>query len=271
MVDGSHIHIFANGTLAIISTQRSDAGMYTCTAKNLAGRASHDMRLLIQGRLRAISYHVKSEYSRFMFNSINKYLCCCISVPPMIPPAQTELSVIQGFQALLPCAAQGSPDPRVTWEKDGAVVPVRPGKFTRLRSGELIIERAEVSLIFFTALLYEPQLCLALGIIISFDCFLHSARRCRHVYMCSHQRSGLCETRHPPVHQHEACLQGAARGCDPEQRTESGLVLPRSRNTFSCHLLDCQQQSSHRYSLQMHFNTSITVPLCQKSHHGGSF
>uniref|UniRef100_A0A8C4IV11 Hemicentin-2 n=1 Tax=Dicentrarchus labrax TaxID=13489 RepID=A0A8C4IV11_DICLA len=112
VVDGAHIRVFANGTLAITSTQRSDAGLYTCTAKNLAGRASHDMRLVIQ-------------------------------VPPMIPPAQTELSVIQGFQALLPCAAQGSPEPRVSWEKDGTTVPNLPGKFTVLRSGELIIERAE--------------------------------------------------------------------------------------------------------------------------------
>ncbi|XP_023249744.1 hemicentin-1-like [Seriola lalandi dorsalis] len=112
VVDSAHIRIFANGTLAITSTQRSDAGLYTCTAKNLAGRASQDMRLVIQ-------------------------------VPPMIPPAQTELSVIQGFQALLPCAAQGSPEPRVSWEKDGATVANLPGKFTVLRSGELIIERAE--------------------------------------------------------------------------------------------------------------------------------
>ncbi|XP_028312888.1 hemicentin-1 [Gouania willdenowi] len=112
VVDGAHIHIFANGTLAISSTQRSDAGLYTCTAKNLAGRTSHDMRLLIQ-------------------------------VPPMIPPTQTELSVVQGFQALLPCAAQGSPKPIVSWEKNGALMPHLPGKFTLLRSGELIIERAE--------------------------------------------------------------------------------------------------------------------------------
>lgn len=53
VVDGAHIRVFANGTLAIASTQRSDAGLYTCTAKNLAGRASHDMRLVIQGELRA--------------------------------------------------------------------------------------------------------------------------------------------------------------------------------------------------------------------------
>ncbi|KAM9743449.1 hemicentin-1 [Menidia menidia] len=112
VADSAHARAFANGTLVIFSTQRSDAGVYTCTAKNLAGRASHDMRLLVQ-------------------------------VPPMIPPAQSKLSVIQGFQALLPCAAQGSPEPRVSWEKDGTVVPNLPGKFTALRSGELIIERAE--------------------------------------------------------------------------------------------------------------------------------
>ncbi|XP_037536631.1 hemicentin-2 [Nematolebias whitei] len=112
LIDGAHIRLFANGTLAITSTQRSDAGLYTCTAKNVAGRTSHDMRLLVQ-------------------------------VPPVIPPAQTELSVIQGFQAFLPCAAQGSPEPRVSWEKDGVTVPTFPGKFTVLRSGELIIERAE--------------------------------------------------------------------------------------------------------------------------------
>lgn len=51
VVDGTHIRIFANGTLAVTSTQRSDAGLYTCTAKNLAGRASHDMRLVVQGGL----------------------------------------------------------------------------------------------------------------------------------------------------------------------------------------------------------------------------
>ncbi|XP_013862624.1 hemicentin-1 isoform X1 [Austrofundulus limnaeus] len=112
LIDGARIRLFANGTLTITSTQRSDTGLYTCTAKNVAGRTSHDMRLLVQ-------------------------------VPPMIPPAQTELSVIQGFQALLPCAAQGSPEPRVSWEKDGVLVPNFPGKFSVLRSGELIIERAE--------------------------------------------------------------------------------------------------------------------------------
>jgi hypothetical protein len=47
LTEGAHIQLFANGTLRIAATQRSDAGLYTCSAKNLAGRASHDMRLAI--------------------------------------------------------------------------------------------------------------------------------------------------------------------------------------------------------------------------------
>lgn len=131
----------------------------------------------------------------------------------MIPPAQTELSVIQGFQALLPCAAQGSPEPRVSWEKDGATVSNRPGKFTILRSGELIIERAEVSLstTHIPHCIISIYLCLVLGIRIGSHCCLHTARGRWCVYMCGYQCSRFCETRHPPVHQHEACFQGAAR------------------------------------------------------------
>lgn len=55
VADSAHIRTFANGTLAIASTQRSDAGLYTCTAKNLAGRASHDIRLVIQGEFKEVT------------------------------------------------------------------------------------------------------------------------------------------------------------------------------------------------------------------------
>uniref|UniRef100_A0A3B1IKH8 Ig-like domain-containing protein n=1 Tax=Astyanax mexicanus TaxID=7994 RepID=A0A3B1IKH8_ASTMX len=47
----SHLQIFSNGTLHISATQRSDSGLYTCSARNIAGRASQDIRLLIQGEL----------------------------------------------------------------------------------------------------------------------------------------------------------------------------------------------------------------------------
>lgn len=88
---------------------------------------------------------------------------------------------------------------------------------------------------------------------------LHTAWWCRCVHLCGYQCSGLCETRHPAVHQHEARLQGDAHWCNPEQRAEPGPVLPRSGNSTSCHLLDRQQQSLHRYYLPLnseHFNTT---------------
>lgn len=62
VVEGARIQIFANGTLTITSTQRSDAGLYTCSAKNLAGRASHDMRLAIQGELQPEAWKVDLCY-----------------------------------------------------------------------------------------------------------------------------------------------------------------------------------------------------------------
>uniref|UniRef100_A0A087YHW1 Cell adhesion molecule-related/down-regulated by oncogenes n=1 Tax=Poecilia formosa TaxID=48698 RepID=A0A087YHW1_POEFO len=109
---GHRLAVLSNGALKFSRVTLGDAGTYQCLAKNEAGVTVARTKLVLQ-------------------------------VPPMIPPAQTELSVIQGFQALLPCAAQGLPEPRVLWEKDGVVVPNLLGKFTILRSGELIIERVE--------------------------------------------------------------------------------------------------------------------------------
>ncbi|XP_026768070.3 hemicentin-1 isoform X3 [Pangasianodon hypophthalmus] len=105
---------FTNGTLHIKNAQLKHAGVYTCTALNSAGRASRDITLILH-------------------------------VPPMILVGQSEVSVIQGFQSLLPCSAQGVPEPKIHWEKNGDIIQNLRGKFTVLRSGELIIERTQPS------------------------------------------------------------------------------------------------------------------------------
>ncbi|KTG07072.1 hypothetical protein cypCar_00042446, partial [Cyprinus carpio] len=61
--------------------QVSHEGIYTCIAKNSEGQAQKDYSLTIYA-------------------------------PPQISAGQSEMTVIQGFQALLPCAAQGLPEPR---------------------------------------------------------------------------------------------------------------------------------------------------------------
>lgn len=73
-----------------------------------------------------------------------------------------------------------------------------------------------------------------------------SAWRRRHVHLCGLQCRRLGATGHPPVNQHETSLQGAAGRRDPEQRSESGPVLPRPGDATARHLLGCQQQPLHR-------------------------
>lgn len=54
VVEGTHLRLFSNGTLHITATQRSDAGIYTCSARNNAGRASHDIRVILQSEFQII-------------------------------------------------------------------------------------------------------------------------------------------------------------------------------------------------------------------------
>ncbi|XP_064420214.1 hemicentin-2 [Latimeria chalumnae] len=112
LAESMRLRVFANGTLEIVQAQRSDTGRYTCRVKNAVGSDSTEMTLVVH-------------------------------VPPVILTGQTELSVTEGFQALLPCAVQGLPEPKVSWNRDGFPVLDMPGKFISLQSGQLIIENAK--------------------------------------------------------------------------------------------------------------------------------
>ncbi|XP_043914327.1 hemicentin-2 isoform X2 [Protopterus annectens] len=103
------MRILENGTLWISQTKSNDAGRYVCKAGNAVGTFSQEMMLII-------------------------------NVLPVISTTQTELSVIKGFQAVLPCTAQGLPEPKVSWDKDGAPLQDIIGKFTVLPSGDMILE-----------------------------------------------------------------------------------------------------------------------------------
>lgn len=47
---GANLLTFTNGTLRIKNAQLKHAGVYTCTALNSAGRASHDITLILHGQ-----------------------------------------------------------------------------------------------------------------------------------------------------------------------------------------------------------------------------
>lgn len=64
-------------------------------------------------------------------------------VPPVIAAGPLELVVLEGLEALLPCAARGVPEPRVSWSREGALL--RAGRATVLPSGELLLRDVQVS------------------------------------------------------------------------------------------------------------------------------
>lgn len=66
------------------------------------------------------------------------------TVPPVIETGLPDLSAIEGSHALLPCTASGSPEPDITWEKDGQPVSGAEGKFTIQPSGGLLVKNSEV-------------------------------------------------------------------------------------------------------------------------------
>uniref|UniRef100_A0A2K6UV43 Hemicentin-2 n=1 Tax=Saimiri boliviensis boliviensis TaxID=39432 RepID=A0A2K6UV43_SAIBB len=62
------------------------------------------------------------------------------TVPPIIENGLPDLSATKGSHAFLPCKARGSPEPNITWDKDGQPVWGAEGKFTVQPSGELLVK-----------------------------------------------------------------------------------------------------------------------------------
>ncbi|XP_065551612.1 hemicentin-2 [Lathamus discolor] len=105
---GPGLKVLPNGQLHLLRASPGDAGTYLCVARNPSGTAAGRTRLIVQ-------------------------------VPPVIAAGPAELAVLEGLEVLLPCAARGVPDPRVSWSRDGAPVWGWGGKATVLPSGDLLL------------------------------------------------------------------------------------------------------------------------------------
>ncbi|XP_051663785.1 hemicentin-2 [Manacus candei] len=105
---GPGLKVLPNGRLRLLRAAPEDAGTYLCVARNPSGTAAGRTRLIVQ-------------------------------VPPVIAAGPLELVVLEGLEVLLPCAARGVPEPRVSWSREGALVRGGGGKATVLPSGELLL------------------------------------------------------------------------------------------------------------------------------------
>nr|XP_022322237.1 hemicentin-1-like isoform X1 [Crassostrea virginica] len=105
---GADHYIMENGTLLLRRTDERDSGMYICIARNNAGTAMAQIFLR-------------------MF------------IPPRITDVtQTQYSIQQGRNIVLPCRAEGRPQPQIAWEKDGEEL-TGSYHYRLLRSGWLLI------------------------------------------------------------------------------------------------------------------------------------
>ncbi|XP_017276034.1 hemicentin-1 isoform X1 [Kryptolebias marmoratus] len=110
--DSVHQRVLSSGALQIAFLQRSDAGRYTCTAANPAGTVSLDMSLTVQ-------------------------------IPPSIRGGDQEVVVVENSHAQLVCVAEGIPQPKLIWKKNGTPLSESTGEYTILPSGELVIDSAQ--------------------------------------------------------------------------------------------------------------------------------
>ncbi|KAM7388095.1 hypothetical protein PAMP_024296 [Pampus punctatissimus] len=101
--------VLSSGSLQIAFIQPSDTGRYTCIAANVAGTVSLEMSLTVQ-------------------------------IPPSIRGTEQDVAVVENSQAQLACAAEGVPQPSLSWEKDGNPLSESTGEYTILPSGELVID-----------------------------------------------------------------------------------------------------------------------------------
>lgn len=146
---GPGLKVLPGGQLRLLRAAPEDAGTYLCLARNPSGTAAGRTRLIVQGTaatgapaLPALPSPCAAPLGETRLPSCQRVLLPH-PVPPTIAAGPPGLAVPAGLEALLPCAARGVPEPRVSWSREGE--PVRAGRATVLPSGELLLRDVRVS------------------------------------------------------------------------------------------------------------------------------
>lgn len=79
-------------------------------------------------------------YIDWIFSGVFYELVFVFSVvPPSIEDDVTAVKAVKRSSVVLPCHAQGEPQPTVTWTKSGAKLGVRGGSYRVLPTGKISI------------------------------------------------------------------------------------------------------------------------------------
>ncbi|XP_010130628.1 PREDICTED: hemicentin-1, partial [Buceros rhinoceros silvestris] len=110
---GDGYRILSSGAVEIPAAQLAHAGRYTCVAQNAAGSAHRHATLHVQE-------------------------------PPVIQTQPGALDVIVNNPILLPCEVTGTPQPIITWQKEGINIITTGNSYLVLPSGSLQIAKSTV-------------------------------------------------------------------------------------------------------------------------------
>ncbi|OWK57262.1 Hemicentin-1 [Lonchura striata] len=112
---GPRLRILSSGRyLQINNAELGDSARYTCVARNVAGETTREFLLAVH-------------------------------VAPTIRSSPQTAMVHINTSALLECAAEGVPAPRITWRKDGAVFTGNNSRYLVLEDGSLHIPWAQAA------------------------------------------------------------------------------------------------------------------------------
>ncbi|XP_063796284.1 hemicentin-1 isoform X2 [Pseudophryne corroboree] len=109
------VQILSDGRyLQIDNAEVTDTGRYTCIASNIAGQTTRE----------------------FVLN---------IYVPPSIKEGPNLVTTLDNKPAHLECIATGVPSPRVSWRKDGSILPGNNDRYLISESGSLYFPSADTT------------------------------------------------------------------------------------------------------------------------------
>ncbi|XP_071981860.1 hemicentin-2 isoform X2 [Engystomops pustulosus] len=118
--EGSIYQTSSDGSLLITLPSGADSGHYTCTATNVVGAASRAAQLIVHTKPR-INVNGTSD-----------------------PGSPIHMVAALGSEVTLPCEAQGSPLPTVSWRKDSFPLPIVSARHHLLPSWALRLSELRV-------------------------------------------------------------------------------------------------------------------------------
>uniref|UniRef100_A0A8C2SL26 Hemicentin-1 n=1 Tax=Capra hircus TaxID=9925 RepID=A0A8C2SL26_CAPHI len=162
----------ADGSLYVVSPGGEESGEYVCTATNAAGYAKRKVQLTVYVRPRVFGDQRGPSQDKHTFlpsgsmkitetrvSDSGMYLCVAtniagnvtqsvklnVHVPPKIQRGPKVMKVQVGQRVDIPCGAQGTPLPVITWFKGGSAVLVDGLQHISHPNGTLSIKQAMLS------------------------------------------------------------------------------------------------------------------------------